>query len=70
MRVETFSSKEKVEDCEAFLKTFEKVVCVERIVSNKKSHGVYDVSFADSNFAKDFYKIKKLKYKKTLLRKR
>ena len=70
VRVENFSSQEKVEDCEAFLKTFEKVVCVERIASNKKSRGVYDVSFEDSDFAKDFYNIKKLRYKKTLLRKR
>ena len=45
VRVENFSGKEKVEDCEAFLKTFEKVVFVERIVSNKKSYGVYDVAF-------------------------
>ena len=35
VRVENFSGKEKVEDCEAFLKTFEKVVFVERIVNNK-----------------------------------
>ena len=70
VRVENFSGKEKVEDCEAFLKTFEKVVFVERIVNNKKSYGVYDVAFEDSNCANEFLKIKKLKYKKTLLRKR
>ena len=70
VRVENFSGKEKVEDCEAFLKTFEKVVFVERIVNNKKSYGVYDVAFEDSNCANEFLNIKKLKYKKTLLRKR
>ena len=64
VRVENFSGKEKVEDCEAFLKTFEKVVFVERIVNNKKSYGVYDVAFEDSNCANEFLKIKKLKYKK------
>ena len=40
VRVENFSINEKVEDCEAFLKTFKKIVSVERIVSNKKSHRV------------------------------
>ena len=53
--------EEKVEDCEAFLKTFNKVVCVERIVTNRKYHGVYDVVFEDSDCAKEFYTIKKLK---------
>ena len=43
---------------------------MERIVSNKKSYGVYDVAFEDSNCANEFLNIKKLKYKKTLLRKR
>ena len=70
VRVENFSSKEKVEDCEAFLKTFKKVISVERIVSNKKAHGVYDVAFEDGDCAKEFYLIKKLKYNKTLLRKK
>ena len=70
VRVENFSIKEKVEDCEAFLKTFKKIVSVERIVSNKKSHRVYDVAFEDRDCANDFYAIKKLKYKKTFLRKK
>ena len=44
VRVENFSSKEKEEDGEAFLKTSKGVVCVERNVSsNKKSHGVYNL---------------------------
>ena len=49
---------------------FKKVVGVERIMSNKKSHGVYDVAFEDSDCANEFSNIKKLKFKKKLLRRR
>ena len=70
VRVENFGRKEKVEECETFLKNFDAVISIEKVVDKDNWQRVYDVTFQDEKSARKFVKIKKMKYKERTLRRR
>ena len=70
VRVENCGRKEKVEECETFLKNFDAVISIEKVVDKDNWQRFYDVTFQDEKSARKFVKIKKMKYKERTLRKR
>ena len=70
VRVENFGRKEKVEDCKTYLKKFNEVIGVDKIDVKNKLQGFYDVTFENEESAREFVKIKKIKYKERTLKRR
>ena len=65
VRVENFGRKEKVEDCKTYLKKFKEVICIDKFDVKDKMEGFYDVTFENEVSAREFAKIKKIKYKES-----
>ena len=75
VHVDNFEKKSKAEDCESFLRQFDNVVVIKRVVFGSKAgkelfKGAYEVTFKDKESADKFLDLPELKFGERLLNKK